>query len=115
MYKIVSVLVSLLILLLLETCGNDALQKTKTGLDKASISRGKQLFQQYRCVQCHGDDGTSGFADLSKTGEKYSIQEVKTWIANPSSMKPGASMPAFNMLQDEQVSDLAQFVISLGE
>lgn len=115
MYKIASLVLSLLILLLLETCSNDALQKTKSGLDKASVANGKQLFQQYRCVQCHGNDGKAGFADLSKTGEKYSIQEVKTWISNPASMKPGTSMPGFNMLNDEQLNDLSQFVLSLGE
>jgi len=111
---------ALLIVLLLEACGNTPLQKTKTNaettgnqLNASVVENGKQLFLQYRCVQCHGEDGMSGMIDLSNVAAKYSEDQVKTWIANPRAMNPATGMPAFNMLNDEQLNGLAQFVRSI--
>lgn len=115
-------MVAILIVLLLEACGNTRLQKTKTNtnvnandneLNASVVENGRQLFHQYRCVQCHGEDGMSGLVNLSNVSGKYSIDQLKTWIANPHSMKPTTGMPAFNMLKDEQLKDLAQFVLSI--
>lgn len=112
-------LVFLLMLLLLEACGKTQLQKTKTDSENTQMTNvveyGQQLFHQYRCVKCHGENGVSGMADLSKVAAKYSADQVKTWIVNPRSMKSATTMPSFNMLSDDQLHGLAMYVLSLSE
>ena len=115
MLKYTRLVALFLIMLSLEACGNSQLQKTKADVDQAALDKGNQYFHQYRCVQCHGENGKTGFADLTKVAEKYSLDQVKTWISNPRSVKPNTSMPSFNMLNDEQLTDLAKYVMHLGE
>ena len=68
-----------------------------------------------RCSPCHAVNGMGGTIgpDLSMIGVIRSVSFLKGVIANPQSVLPGGSMPAFEKtLSDSQISDLAYYLSS---
>jgi cytochrome c oxidase subunit 2 len=90
----------------------------------ASAKEGEQIFKN-NCMSCHavGKQGgqtapnMSNFADRENIAgfKEHTKGNVKKWIKDPDSIKPGAEMPAFgNKLSDEQINSLADYLFSLS-
>ena len=81
----------------------------------ADISKGHDLFQAQGCMACHKIDGKGGSVgpDLSdEPGKGRSRSWIIAQIRNPKSHFPSTIMPAFSQLSDQQVGQLADFLLS---
>src|SRR5579871_1152262 len=92
-----------------------------------SGTRGEQVFEMNTCVACHtirgigAANGTAG-PDLTHVGSRSTLgagvidntpDNLRAWIRNAQSIKPGVLMPAFADLSDADVSALADYLESL--
>jgi len=83
----------------------------------SSARQGQQLFQTLGCTGCHSVNGSGGTAgpDLSNEG---SSGRTRDWliaqISNPKSHDPSTIMPAFSSLDNQQLNQLADYLLSLG-
>jgi cytochrome c oxidase subunit 2 len=88
--------------------------------------RGGRAFLAAGCGSCHSVRGTAASGriapDLTHVGSRDTLAagrlandpaEFHRWIANPGELKPGARMPAFGMLPDEELRALAAFLEGL--
>lgn len=66
------------------------------------------------CSACHSLGGKGGAVGpaLDGVANRYSEQELHTWLANPSAVKPGTAMPNLN-LSDELRSELVGWLATL--
>lgn len=55
------------------------------------------------CIGCHSIGGTGGNVGpaLDGVGDRYAEAELRAWLADPQSIKPGTAMPDLNLSQDE--------------
>jgi cytochrome c oxidase subunit II len=87
--------------------------------------RGRQLFLQMTCVNCHPIRGVAAQAnaapDLTHLADRRTLAagvlqntpaDLARWLKNPQSIKPGCKMPNLN-LTDAQVRDLVSFFETL--
>jgi len=92
----------------------------------ALAQQGKILFESKSCASCHQIQGTvakeSFGPDLTHLAtrttllagkKKYSFENLKKWIADTQSQKPGANMPNF-ILSDEEVTAIATYLNQLN-
>ncbi|MEG9298290.1 cytochrome c oxidase subunit II [Mangrovibacillus sp. Mu-81] len=87
-----------------------------------SYEKGKKLFTS-NCLSCHAADYTdkSEGPNLAGIGRKEMIasvvpnneQNMKKWIEDPKSFKPGAEMPGFKELSDEELEALSNYLSQL--
>ena len=84
--------------------------------NQSLMSRGKQIFVEEGCGNCHaigGDGGIAGKAlkapDLADAGKRMDRETIRNSILNP---EDGSSMPAFNGA-DEDVIALITYLESL--
>ena len=84
-------------------------------LDKTA-SAGQVLFYRHDCSACHQVGGIGGVAgpDLTSVGSKrpdvdWHIKHLK----DPGSVIPGSAMPDFAQLSDEDLRDLANYLVTL--
>lgn len=100
------------------------MQKGPVAPQTASAKEGQQIFKN-NCLQCHavGDQGGQVGPNLSNFADRENVAgylshtkaNVKKWITNPSSVKPGALMPAFGQkLSAGQIQSLADYLFSLS-
>jgi len=102
-----------------ETQKSDALASDAT-------AAGASVFMSSDCVGCHAIRGTSAnqktAPDLTHVGSRKTIaagmldntpENLKVWIKNPVSIKPGSKMPAHPTLNDEQLTTLVAYLQSL--
>ncbi|HEX8969650.1 MAG TPA: cytochrome c oxidase subunit II [Chloroflexota bacterium] len=88
--------------------------------------RGEQVFVQSTCVSCHAIRGVSNTGsvgpDLTHVGGRATLgagvmdntpDNLRTWIRNAQSVKPGVLMPPFNSLSDADVNALVDYLESL--
>jgi cytochrome c oxidase subunit 2 len=102
---------------------------------RGDASRGAQLFMRATpmpCGACHAIQGVAGGIvgpNLTHVGSRTSIgaglfpndaRHLALWIKNSPVMKPGSKMPAFGKsaqlplgLDDQQIADLAAYLLSL--
>lgn len=76
-------------------------------------AKGRAVFSSVGCVSCHGQDGVGGISgpDLSAVGLKHADAAwFESWIHDPSVVKPGTAMPAFNHLDSGRLSALAEYL-----
>ncbi len=89
----------------------------------ASAKEGQQIFKN-NCMTCHavGKQGGQTAPNLSNFADRENIagfkahtkENVKKWIKNPDSIKPGAKMPDFGKkLTADQINSLADYLFSL--
>jgi len=88
------------------------------GLPGASlIEGGLRLFSEERgCTGCHDVDGIPTVKigpPLTFVGEKVSYKWIKTWLKDPHEYSEKARMPNF-MLSDEEIENIADFLVSLS-
>lgn len=92
----------------------------------ADGERGAALFRSAGCGSCHRVSGLSERGsvgpDLTHIGSRRTIaagilpndiETLEDWIARPGRMKPGAQMPSFAMLPQEEITTIAQFLSEL--
>jgi len=88
-------------------------------------ARGQEVFQQ-NCMACHGVQGRMPPAvigpELGFTGNRVSLgagivdytpENLKAWIKDPASMKPGVKMPGFPQLSEEDLDALVRYLEGL--
>ncbi|MGE3499269.1 MAG: cytochrome c oxidase subunit II [Candidatus Binatia bacterium] len=86
---------------------------------------GRDLFQSLACINCHRVGGTvadgvfgpdlthlMSRSTIAAGAAPNTVQALRTWIANPDALKPGALMPAMK-LGDAQVDELAAYLATL--
>jgi cytochrome c oxidase subunit 2 len=91
----------------------------------ASVPRGQQVFQSNTCVNCHAIQGVSEARvgpDLSHFGSRTIIgagvldntpENLRAWINDPQRIKPGALMPGYLDLPDEDLRALVDYLEGL--
>lgn len=79
-------------------------------------SMGQTLFKKHDCSACHQIGGLGGTAGpelthigLEKPDAEWHIRHLK----NPEAVVPGSAMPAFSHLRDEDLRELAEYLITL--
>ncbi len=94
---------------------NPVADAQKVALD-ANSSRGKQLFNSYGCVHCHGNTGL-GYADLQLAHKKYPGDDLLiNFIKNPETVYPGTVMPTWEgRIPDQDLVEIAHYVQELGK
>lgn len=102
--------------------------QSQNAIEPASVPahRGRELFSASGCAACHsvrgtGADGLIG-PDLTHVGGRLTLAAaalpnspgaMADWIAKPHRAKPGAQMPAFDMLPPEDLRALAAYLSGL--
>jgi len=87
--------------------------KTATGKESTI---GQTLFKKHDCSACHQIGGIGGTAgpDLTHIGlEKPDAEWHIRHLKNPGSEVPGSAMPEFSHLSDEDLRELAEYLITL--
>lgn len=93
----------------------------------ASIAdKGRQLIRHHGCLGCHslrGAEIAGGTApDFTLIGARQSIgagtlsntpENIARFIRSPSSVKPGAKMPNFDMLPQDDIAEIARYLGAL--
>lgn len=88
-----------------------------------AAKQGEELFST-NCLSCHAISGEQaspsgpnlkGYANRDfVAGFRPNTEEwVKEWIRGPSDMKPGALMPSFDFLSDDEIDSLVQYLFEL--
>lgn len=87
---------------------------TASSVAQEPVEAGRKSFMDNGCYGCHivGKMGTPIGPDLSHVGAKYSKDYLQRWLRDPSSQRPSAHMPAFE-LTEAQVRALVAFLSSL--
>ncbi|TBH20470.1 cytochrome c oxidase subunit II [Thermus thermamylovorans] len=88
-------------------------------------ARGQEVFGQF-CAACHGIQGQMPPAvigpDLGFMGNRLTLgaaiaentpENMKAWIRDPASFKPGVQMPGFPQLSDEDLEALVRYLDGL--
>lgn len=89
-------------------------------------ARGRETFLSSGCGACHAVRGTPADGqvgpDLTHVGGRRTVPagrlaagrtDLHRWIAEPRSIKPGARMPAFGMLPEEDLRAMAAYLEGL--
>ncbi|MGE5237829.1 MAG: cytochrome b N-terminal domain-containing protein [Chloroflexota bacterium] len=87
------------------------------GTVPAGTQKGMQLFRSTGCTACHRINGKGGVIgpDLSQEGARGRTREwLITQIRDPKKHFPDTVMPSYTTLSDQQVGDIADYLLSLG-
>ena len=89
-------------------------------------SRGQQVFLEQTCVSCHAIRGLPAPAevgpDLTHLGSRQTLgagvidntpANLRRWIRDAQSIKPGVLMPAFQSLRQDDLDALVEYLESL--
>jgi cytochrome c oxidase subunit 2 len=98
------------------------------------IEKGKQVFLNNTCVNCHSIAGTSanyaqvgpnlthvgsreilgaGVIETPQDNQALALENMKSWVKNPQAIKPGVHMPPYLQLSDGDLTNLAAYLESL--
>jgi len=90
-----------------------------------SAQQGRQFFQMQTCIQCHSVAGVSEIGDvgpnLTHFGSRATLgagvadntpEELRLWLNDPQSIKPGCYMPRMR-LTPTQITDLMAYLEAL--
>ena len=93
--------------------------------DDAKEAAGRRVFERTACLNCHAINGTNGNGrfgpDLTHLMSRSTIasgaaennsQNLRLWIQNPDSIKPGSLMPAMK-LSDADLDALVRYLETL--
>jgi cytochrome c oxidase subunit 2 len=99
-------------------------QQPKANEDVKEIA-GRRVFESTACINCHAINGTNGTGrfgpDLTHLMSRHTIasgaaenntQNLRLWIQNPDSIKPGSLMPAMK-LSDAELDALVRYLGTL--
>jgi cytochrome c oxidase subunit 2 len=98
----------------------------RPAVDKDSAAAGRHVFLTEACVNCHTISGTAAKgtvgpdlthfmsrATLASGAADNTPANLRAWIENPNTLKPGALMPAMQ-LSDQQVDQLVAYLSTLN-
>ena len=91
-------------------------QESITHLSSAA-QEGSKLVHSLGCMGCHSINGTGGTIapDLShEVAKGHSKIWIITQVRDPKKHDPTSIMPAFTNISDQQVADIADYLLSLG-
>ncbi|MCP3903768.1 MAG: c-type cytochrome [Planctomycetes bacterium] len=104
-----------------------ALPLPSDGADPAGDAavRGRALFQSLRCASCHasGDEAVHARLDVAPAPDLLAIGErarpdwIRSWLRDPTTVKPGTSMPSVAPLgatNEQWIEDLTHFLVARG-
>jgi cytochrome c oxidase subunit 2 len=104
----------------------EACQQQQPAVTGQGVARGQQVFLQTTCVNCHAIAGTAANArvgpDLTHFGSRTTIgagvventpDNLRRWLREVQSIKPGALMPNYTALPDEEIGALADYLLGL--
>jgi cytochrome c oxidase subunit II len=90
-----------------------------------AVAEGRQIFESQACISCHvvrGTDARGQFGpDLTHFGSRDTLAagaadntpaNLKLWIQNPDSIKPGSLMPAMQ-LSNDQIDKIVAYLTTL--
>jgi cytochrome c oxidase subunit 2 len=93
--------------------------------DDRSAARGRAIFESTACVNCHtvaGTDANGRFGpDLTHLMSRETIgagaalnnpADLKVWVTDPATIKPGVLMPAMN-LNHQELDDVVAYLATL--
>jgi cytochrome c oxidase subunit II len=105
----------------------EARQAAASATVQEERTRGKELFFQHGCQNCHAIQGTDAISnigpDLTHLANRRTLGAAATpneramlaqWIVNPRVAKPGNNMPATHLPQDE-LDALVDYLLSLDQ
>jgi nitric oxide reductase subunit C len=81
-----------------------------------ATSMGQVLFQQEDCIACHQINGIGGVSgpDLTHIGsERPDVEWHVAHLKDPESVVPDSAMPDFSDLNENELNDLANYLITL--
>jgi mono/diheme cytochrome c family protein len=83
----------------------------------ANTSQGRRLYYRYACVSCHGEGGGGGNADIRRAETHFPTRaELRAWIRDAQSVRPGTRMPSFKgVIPEEEYDPLIAYVLELGK
>jgi len=100
-------------------------QQTQFAHTSTSVSEGQRIFETTACINCHAVTGTVADGrfgpDLTHLMSRETIasgvapntpENVRLWIQNPDSIKPGSKMPAMG-LSDQQLDAVTAYLATL--
>ncbi len=89
-------------------------------------SKGERLFTHHGCVGCHSVRGTTPIAglgpDLTHFADRSTVgagtlantrKNIERFIRDPSAIKPGAKMPAFDMVPPGDIAAISGYLAGL--
>jgi cytochrome c oxidase subunit 2 len=108
-----------LLMFSLVACSQPATEKPPTPPPEIVPPTGAQLFQNKGCYGCHGTYGAycpslANFSEKPLIAGKVpnTIENLRKWLKNPSSIKAGTRMPNLG-LSDEEIELLIEYIQSL--
>ena len=97
----------------------------RLAVDDSAVAAGRQVFESQACVNCHTIVGTPAHGtfgpDLTHLMSRATIaagaadntpENLRAWIHDPGTFKPGALMPAMQ-LSDQQTDELVAYLSTL--
>jgi cytochrome c oxidase subunit 2 len=85
-------------------------------------ARGREVFQELTCVNCHGINGvavkSNAGPDLTHLASRRALgsgivpntpENLRRWLSDPQAVKPGVLMPNFKLTPEQMDSLLAYF------
>ncbi|MGC1188579.1 MAG: cytochrome c oxidase subunit II [Candidatus Acidiferrales bacterium] len=100
-------------------------QQQQQAVQDPGVAEGRAIFEQNACINCHTISGTVATGhfgpDLTHLMSRDTIasgivpntrENLRKWIENPDSMKPGALMPAMK-LDDHDLDAVTSYLITL--
>ena len=104
----------------------DAWRRAQAGGNRPGTGKGERLFAYHGCAGCHGVRGVTAPAsfgpDLTFFGQRQTVgagalantaENVARFIRDPAAVKPGAKMPAFGMLPEDDIAAIADYLVGL--
>jgi cytochrome c oxidase subunit II len=95
------------------------------GVQDATVAAGRRVFETQACMNCHTVQGTAATGrfgpdlthlmsrDTLASGEIPNTKDnLRQWIKNPDSFKPGSLMPAMQ-LRDDQLDQITAYLATL--
>jgi cytochrome c oxidase subunit II len=100
-------------------------EQQKAAVQEASVAAGRHVFETQACINCHSVSGTAGTGrfgpDLSHLASRATLAagatdntpwNLREWVRNPDTFKPGSLMPAMK-LSDQQLDQLTAYLATL--
>ncbi len=100
-------------------------QQREPARQQADVAEGKQLFLRTACINCHAVSGTAATGqfgpDLTHLMSRDTIaagispntvENLRAWIRDPKSIKPGSRMPAMK-LTDHELDSVTAYLATL--
>jgi cytochrome c oxidase subunit II len=99
--------------------------QTKPGVQDPAVAAGRRVFETEACMNCHTVNGTAATGrfgpdlthimsrDTLASGAMLNTKDnLRQWIKNPDSFKPGSLMPAMQ-LSDDQLDQVTSYLATL--